>query len=208
MPMRPGRNIRFSLLLSLLIATHLPAQTIESDVCVFGGTSGGVIAAVQAARMGKKVVLIALNNHLGGMTTSGLGWTDMGHVDNSSGDYIRGLAGEFYKRIGEKYGTDKIKFSFEPHVAETVFDEMIREAGVTVYTNEYLASLDKQGTQISTLTMLDGTIFRAKEFIDASYTGDLMAMAGVSYTLGRECTNKYNENLNGTRAPNGDFTNF
>jgi hypothetical protein len=181
-------------------------QEINVDVCVYAGTSGGVVAAVQAARMGKSVALVAQNNHLGGMTSSGLGWTDIGHVDNDSGDYIQGVAREFYNRVGQKYGLSGTKWTFEPHVAETVFNEMIQQAGVAVYTNQYLVSVAKQGTQIIAATMNNGNIFRAKEFIDASYPGDLMAMAGVSYTVGRESIYQYGESLNGVRPPNNDFT--
>lgn len=196
-----------AILFSLVIARPVKAvQEINVDVCVYGGTSGGVIAAIQAARMGKKVALVAINKHLGGMTSSGLGWTDIGHVDNDSGDYIQGVAREFYNRIAQKYGLTGTKWTFEPHVAETVFNEMIQQAGVTVYTNEYLVSVARQGTQIIAATMNDGNIFRAREFIDASYTGDLMAMSGVSYTVGRESTNQYGESLNGIRPPNPDFT--
>lgn len=197
--------------LLFLLAIALPAnavQEIVADVCVYAGTSGGVIAAVQAARMGKKVALVAINKHLGGMTSSGLGWTDIGHVDNDSGDYIQGVAREFYNRIAQKYGLSGTKWHFEPHVAEAVFDDMVREAGVMVYTNELLASVVKQGSQIIAARMSNGDIFRAKEFIDASYTGDLMAMAGVSYTVGRESTNQYGESLNGIRPPNSDFTSY
>src|SRR5579862_7364672 len=89
------------------------AQPIYVDVCVYGGTSGGVIAAVKAARLGKRVALICDKNHLGGMTSSGLGWTDVGHVGTG---YIQGMANEFYTRINSKYGAN-INYHFEPHVA-------------------------------------------------------------------------------------------
>jgi len=181
-------------------------QEINVDVCVYGGTSGGVVAAVQAARLGKSVALVAQNNHLGGMTTSGLGWTDVGHVNNDSGDYIQGISREFYNRIAQKYGQSGTKWTFEPHVAEMVFNEMIQQAGVPVYTNEYLISVTKQDTKIIAATMNNGNIYRAREFIDASYAGDLMAMAGVSYTIGRESFYQFGESLNGIRSPNSDFT--
>jgi hypothetical protein len=182
----------------------LAAQETKVDVCVYGGTSGGVIAAVQAARMGKSVALIAVNNHLGGMTSGGLGETDIGKFGNG---YIQGVAREFYTRVGAKYGT-ATTFTFEPHVAEAVFNDMVREAGVTVYTNQHLVSVGKSGQQITTATMNNGNLFRAKMFIDASYEGDLMAAAGVSYTVGREATNTYNEIYNGVRAPNSGSHQF
>lgn len=184
-------------------------REIPVDVCVYGGTSGGVIAAVQAARMGKTVALVGLNGHLGGMSSSGLGWTDIGHVNGDSGDYIQGLAREFYNRIGAKYGKYPAQPKFEPRVAELVFNEMVQaETRITLYTNLLLTSVVKQGPQIIAARMNDGTIFRAKMFIDASFTGDLMAKANVTYTYGRESTNTYGESLNGVRAPNSDFTSY
>src|SRR5882724_6088465 len=189
-------------LLLFPISRSIAVEQINFDVCVYGGTSEGVVAAVQAARMGKSVALVALNNHLGGMTSSGLGWTDIGHVGDA---YIQGVSREFYSRIGQKYGTGT-KTTFEPHVAETVFNEMAQQAGVSVYTNQYLVSATRFNQQLIAVTMNSGKIFRAKEFIDATYTGDLLAAAGVAYTIGRESTLQYGESLNGIRPPNSDFT--
>lgn len=177
-------------------------REIPVDVCVYGGASGGVVAAVQAARMGKSVALVAAGSHLGGMTSSGLGWTDIGHVGDA---YIAGVSREFYVRIGRKYGQGT-KFTFEPHVAETVFNEMAQEAGVKIYTNQHLAGVIKQGGKLIAAKMDSGNLFRAKVFIDASYEGDLMAAAGVTYSVGRESTSQYGESLNGIRSPNADFT--
>ncbi|HEY4416712.1 MAG TPA: FAD-dependent oxidoreductase [Verrucomicrobiae bacterium] len=171
------------------------------DICVYGGTSGGVIAAVKAARLGKHVALICDKNHLGGMTSSGLGWTDVGHVGTA---YIQGMANEFYTRVNAKYGRN-VNYEFEPHVAEAVFNDMVAEAGVMVFTNQYLVSVTKQGTQIRALQTSAGNIFEAREYIDASYTGDLMAAAGVSYTIGRESINQYGESLAGVRPPDTSF---
>ena len=187
--------------LALLLGRVLPTAAVEEiniDVCVYGGTSGGVIAAVQAARLGKSVALVVVNNHLGGMTAGGLGQTDIG----SWGDtYIQGTAREFYTRVGQKYSTTTT-FTFEPHVAEAVFNEMATQAGIRIYTNQYLVSVIKQGTQIVGFTANNGNLFRARVFIDASYEGDLMAMAGVSYTIGREAVGQYGESLSGVRSPN------
>lgn len=188
-------------ILSLLFAPIFPLFAVQEnvvDVCVYGGTSGGVIAAVQAARMGKTVALVGVNNHLGGMTSGGLGQTDVGSFGNG---YIQGVAREFYARVGAKYGAGA-KFTFEPHVAESVFKEMVQQAGLTVFTNQYLTAVTKQGKQIIAATMSNGNVFRAKMFIDASYEGDLMAAAGISYTVGRESTGQYGESLNGIRPPN------
>ena len=189
----------YSCLLLLAVAGRaLAVQEINTDVCVYGGTSGGVVAAVQAARMGKSVALVVVNNHLGGMSSGGLGSTDIGSYGDS---YIQGTAREFYTRVGQKYGTGAA-FAFEPHVAEAVFNEMAQQAGMIIYTNQYLVSVSKRGQQIMAATMNNGNVFRAKIFIDASYEGDLMAKAGVSYTVGREAASQYNENLNGIRTPN------
>lgn len=188
------------LLSGLLLGSScvLAVQEINVDVCIYGGTSGGVIAAVQAARLGKTVALVSVNNHLGGMTSGGLGATDIGSHGNG---YIQGTAREFYTRIGRAYGSGA-KFAFEPRVAEAVFNEMIQEARVTVYTNQYLVSVRKSGAQLVAAAMNNGNLFRAKMFIDASYEGDLMAAAGVSYTIGREAVSQYGEPLNGVRPPN------
>lgn len=192
-------SVYYSCLLLLAVAGRaLAVQEINTDVCVYGGTSGGVVAAVQAARMGKSVALVAVNNHLGGMSSGGLGSTDVGSFGNS---YIQGTAREFYTRVGQKYGTGAA-FAFEPHVAEAVFNEMAQQAGMIIYTNQYLVSVSKRGQQIMAATMNNGNVFRAKMFIDASYEGDLMAKAGVSYTVGREAASQYNENINGIRTPN------
>jgi hypothetical protein len=181
----------------LLLVFRSFSTEINVDVCVYGGTSGGVIAGVQAARMGKTVALVVVNNHLGGMTSGGLGETDIGKFGNG---YIQGMAREFYTRIGQKYGTGA-KFTFEPHVAETVFAEMARQAGIKIHTNQHLVSVKRDGGRIVSAKMDNGNIFQAKMFIDASYEGDLMAAAGVSYTICREAREQYGESLNGVRPP-------
>jgi hypothetical protein len=180
----------------------LAAAVIETDVCIYGGTSGGVAAAVQATRMGKTAVIAEFGKHLGGMTSGGLGATDIGNKAA-----IGGLSREFYQRIGKHYGTNE-QWTFEPHVAENLFNEMARESKVKVYLEQRLASVQKDGTRIRSMTMENGTVFRAQMFIDATYEGDLMAKAKVSYTVGREANTKYNETLNGVRAetPKHQFT--
>ena len=193
-----GSGFYACLLLLVVAGRSLAVQEISTDVCIYGGTSGGVVAAVQAARLGKSVALVVVNNHLGGMTSGGLGATDVGSHGNS---YIQGMAREFYTRVGQKYGAGAT-FAFEPHVAEAVFNEMAQQPGISIYTNQYLVSVSKQGQQLRAATMNNGNIFRAKMFIDASYEGDLMAKAGVSYTIGRESTSQYNENINGVCVPN------
>jgi hypothetical protein len=182
--------------LGLLLLTNSAIGSpaiISSDVCVYGGTSGGVIAAVAAARLGKNVALICVNNHVGGMSSSGLGVTDVGDYPASIG----GLAAEFYSRVGQAYGANVPVYWFEPHVAEQTFLQMLSGAGVTLYTNEQLASVTMSNQTITHITMVDGTTYVAKEFIDATYEGDLMAQSGVSFTWGRESSSTYGESLAG-----------
>ncbi|HEX4122522.1 MAG TPA: FAD-dependent oxidoreductase [Verrucomicrobiae bacterium] len=169
-------------------------EPVQCDVCVFGGTSAGVIAAVQAARSGQKVVLTEFGGHLGGMTSGGLSQTDIGNKAA-----IGGIAREFYQRMGRHYGSNEV-WKLEPHVAEEVFNDMIRDAGVEVCLHARLDSVTKKGRRIKEITMEDGRVFRAKMFIDASYEGDLMAKAGVPYFVGREANSTYNETLDGIRA--------
>jgi hypothetical protein len=178
-------------------------NVVETDICVYGGTSGGVSAAVAAARLGKSVAIMSLNNHIGGMTASGLGVTDIGPGNDTS--YIGGISREFYQRVGAAYGMTNLVIWFEPHLAETVFNQMLAETGVAVYTNQLLVSVTMTNKRIAQMNMQDGTIFRAKEFIDTTYEGDLMAAAGVTFTWGREGTNTYNESLAGIRPLGGTY---
>jgi len=191
------------------IVTLLPASAettlTKADVCIYGGTSGGVAAAVQVARMGKRAVLIEPTGHLGGMSSSGLGVTDVG--PNNTNTYIGGVSREFYKRVGAKYGKSEAtwfadkKLWFEPKVAEQVFNDMVAEAGVTVIFNETLDSVVKSGTEITRLVTNTGRIVRAGMFIDATYEGDLLAAAGASWVIGREANSQYGETLNGVMNP-------
>jgi hypothetical protein len=169
------------------------AEVVDTDICVYGGTSGGAIAAVQAARLGKSVSLGVFDRDIGGLTTGGLGYTDVGNVNS-----IGGLAREFYQRVGHCYGRPEA-FAFEPHVARTVFEALLRAEKITPRFDQRLASVTRDGRRISAIAMEDGTVYRAAMFIDATYEGDLMAMAGVSFTLGREGTNQYGESYNGIR---------
>jgi hypothetical protein len=176
------------------------ANVVTTDVCVYGGTSGGAIAAVAAARLGKKVALVMVNNHVGGMTSGGLGVTDVGNAAS-----IGGFAAEFYSRVGHAYGTNIPVYWFEPHVAEQTFLQMLSEAGVAIYPNQLLAAVTESNRVISQITMADGTVYRAKEFIDTTYEGDLMAMAGVTFTFGRESSAAYGESLAGVQVNSVDY---
>jgi FAD dependent oxidoreductase/Calx-beta domain len=183
---------------TLVWLVSLPARAltvVDSDVCIYGGTSGGVIAAVQSARMGKSVTLALFNNHVGGMTSGGLGATDTGNAGA-----IQGMSREFYNRIAQYYAVTAPKFTFEPKVAEQIFGTMLSEAGVVPRFNQRLAAVTKSGQRITEILMDDGTIYRARMFIDATYEGDLTAMAGVTFTIGRESVAIYSESLNGIRA--------
>jgi hypothetical protein len=187
----------------LLLASSLAAsaQGFSSDLCVYGGTSGGVAAAVTAARLGKSVILIAQNNHVGGMTSGGLGVTDVGQQGS-----IGGISREFYRRVGQHYGSSDAVYWFEPRIAESVFWQMLNEAGVRVFTNERITSVTMTNQRIAAITMESSNVFRAKMFIDTTYEGDLIALAGVSFTVGREGTSTYNESLAGVRAPGGSYS--
>ena len=200
------------------------AEVIESDICVYGGTSAGVAAAVQARRMGKTAVIVEFGRHLGGLTSGGLGATDIGNKAA-----IGGIAREFYQRVAAHYrqssswtretadeyftrrggaqaaastlnGPEATLWTFEPHVAEDIFFRMINEARTPVYLQQRLAAVKKEGTRIVEIVAEGGKIFRAKMFIDATYEGDLMAKAGVSCFVGREANSKYGETLDGIRA--------
>ncbi|GLX68647.1 FAD-dependent oxidoreductase [Paenibacillus glycanilyticus] len=192
------------------------------NIIVYGATSGGVAAAVQAARLGRKVLLIANTSHIGGMTSSGLGATD---INNRKG--IGGIAREFYRNIYRHYadasnwtrqspeaydellgtrfwlGRDeelKIRWMFEPKVASETYENMLLEAGVEVVRNERLALEDavvKKDGRIISIKMESGKVYEAELFIDTGYEGDLMALAGITYVTGREANSKYGELTNG-----------
>ncbi|MCX7825859.1 MAG: FAD-dependent oxidoreductase, partial [Verrucomicrobiae bacterium] len=205
----------------LLAYPPLDKQSVY-DVCIYGGTSGGVVSAVQAARMGKSVVIIEPGYHLGGMMASGLSWTDVGSAERAK--LFGGLAREVFQRIGKHYGqnpqtvfdvtapesgdrsrrgVDFIRppsLAFEPKVAEKVFNELVQETGVIVRFGLRLESVTKEGARLKELRLSDGSRVAAKVFIDATYEGDLMARAGVSYTYGREANSQYGEKGNGVRG--------
>lgn len=172
-------------------------HVLEADVCVYGGTAGGVVAAITAARRGKRAVLLHPGTHLGGMTTGGLGWTDVGNEK-----VIGGTSREFYQRVGRHYGRE-IEWKFEPGVAAKALHEMLNETDVEVHRKQFLArdtGVSMDGRRISEIKMLGGLRVRARQFIDATYEGDLMAAAGVSHTVGRESNATYGETLNGIQV--------
>lgn len=220
------RRVIWALILGCFLTVRpFPAEdVVQTDVCVYGGTSGGIAAALQAARMGKRAVIAEFSHHLGGLTTGGLGATDIGNKAA-----IGGIAREFYERIyryyekpevwrweefkkapaaGQERSPDPLvqktgrptRWVFEPHVALKIYREMLEEAKVPVYLGQRLAAVKRQGARITEIRMANGRVYRAQMFIDASYEGDLMAKAGVSFHVGREANATYGETLNGVRA--------
>lgn len=167
-------------------------QTIRSDICIYGATVAGICAAVQAARMNYKVTILAFDKHIGGMTTSGLGATDVGnkHV-------IGGLARKFYTEVGAWYGLDTEQWFFEPHVAKKILNNWLQNENISLYTECRLKGVEKKDNRIISIYVEKNIAFSASVFIDATYEGDLMAKSGVSYTIGREGNKAYDELFNG-----------
>ncbi|MHC4430299.1 MAG: FAD-dependent oxidoreductase [Planctomycetota bacterium] len=193
-----------------------PRQTY--DVVIYGGTSAAISAAVQARRMEKTVVVVCPEKHLGGLTAGGLGWTDSGRKEA-----VGGISREFYQRVKKHYDKpeawvhqepeeysryrvdDDAMWVFEPHVAEQTFEQLVAEYEIPVFRDEWLNrrnGVKKSGTRIVSITMLNGKTYRGRIFIDATYEGDLMAAAGVSFHVGREGNDVYGETLNGVQTRN------
>jgi hypothetical protein len=202
-----------------------PAEEEDNvaDVIVYGGTSGAVTAAIQAKKMGKSVILVSPDVHLGGLSSGGLGWTDTGKKE-----VIGGLSREFYHRVYNKYTTDsawkwenqsdfgnqgqgtpaidganRTMWIFEPHIAEEVFDEWVKELGIELHRDEWLdreSGVTVEDGKIKAIRTLSGKEFKGKMFIDATYEGDLMAASGVSYHVGREANSVYDEEWNGVQT--------
>ncbi|MDO4575136.1 MAG: FAD-dependent oxidoreductase [Planctomycetia bacterium] len=193
------------------------------DVVIYGGTSAAVTAAVQVKKMGRSVVVVSPDKHLGGLTSSGLGYTDSGNTAS-----IGGLTREFYRRIYREYqkpeawtwqkmadfknqgqGTramrhdDRTMWTFEPHVAEAVFEAWVREYEIPVVRGAFLDrenGVVKQGGRIVSITTCAGQTFAGRVFLDCTYEGDLLAAAGVSYRVGREASAEYGEVWNGNQV--------
>lgn len=171
-------------------------QPHRYGVVVYGGTPAAVVTACAAACQGQRTALVAPGKRIGGVVSGGLTRTDFGRQET-----IGGMSREFFERAGKRYHED-IAWYFEPHVAEEVFWEMARDAGVDVYQYHLLkeaGGVRKVWRSIHSITTENGAVFEAKVFVDCSYEGDLMAQAGVSYTWGREGTDKYGETLAGVR---------
>lgn len=172
-------------------ASEAAHNVIDADLCVYGGSSAGVAAALQAARDGLRAVVVENSGHLGGLSAAGLGWTDFGNKDS-----VGGIAREFYREIGRHYGVAD-QWCFEPRVAEAVFDKWMRDHGVPLLRRAFLAGVRMEDGRIAAIRLEDGAQIRAKMFVDATYEGDLMAAAGVRFTVGREGNALYGETING-----------
>jgi len=199
----------------LLVASNVMAEPQSFDIVIYGGTSAAISAAVQAKRMGKSVVVVSPDKHLGGLSSGGLGWTDSGNKAA-----IGGISREFYQRVKKHYdqpsawrqqqaenysryrAADDAMWVFEPHVAEQVFEDLVSEFDIQVDRDQWLDR--ENGVQVdqgkvSEIKTLSGKTYRGKIFIDTTYEGDLMAAAGVEYHVGRESIDVYDESLNGVQ---------
>lgn len=198
-------------------------DTFEADIIIYGGTSAAVTAAVQAKKMGNSVLVVSPDKHLGGLSAGGLGFTDTGNKA-----VIGGLAREFYHRLYLHYeqdsawkwqkredygnkgqgtpaidGTNRTMWIFEPHAAERVFEDFAKENQLEIHRDEWLnreVGVKMEAGKIVSFQTLSGKVYKAKVFIDATYEGDLMAAAGVSYHVGREANATYGESWNGVQV--------
>ncbi|MFZ4260684.1 FAD-dependent oxidoreductase [Sphingobacterium sp. HJSM2_6] len=206
-------------LLSMIYAK----DSYQADVIIYGGTSAAITAAIQIKKSNKSVIIVSPDQHLGGLSSGGLGYSDTG--DKS---VIGGLAKDFYHRIYLHYqnqqawvwqeksaygnkgqgtpamdGAARTMWIFEPHVAEQVFEDYVKDYELKIYRNEWLDREDglvKKNKQIVSIRTLSGKVFKGKQFIDATYEGDLMAAAGVQYHVGREANSQYGEQWNGVQV--------
>lgn len=198
-------------------------EVFNADIIIYGGTSAAIIAAVEVVKSGKTVLIVSPDQHLGGLTSGGLGFTDTGNKA-----VIGGLSREFYHRVWLHYkdvaawnwqnqsdfgnkgqgtvamdGEYRTMWLFEPHVAEKVFEDFVKENNIKVLRGEWLdrnKGVVKKKGEIISFSTLSGKVFKGKMFIDATYEGDLMAAAGINFHVGREGNAKYNETFNGVQT--------
>jgi hypothetical protein len=215
--------LRRFVLPALALSMAACAPQPQYDLLVYGCTSGAVASAIQAKKMGKSVIMVCPEKHLGGLTAGGLGWTDSGNKA-----VIGGLSREFYQRIWQHYndsanwkwqkrdeygnrgqGTEAIDqgartmWIFEPHAAEGVYEAWVKELGIPIVRDAWLDrenGVKKSGDRITSIATLDGKSYTARVFIDATYEGDLMAAAGVDYHVGREGKATYGEEWAGVQT--------
>ena len=177
--------------LLLLLGLASPLAAADFDLVIYGGTPAGLSAGIIAAREGTSVVVIEPTKWIGGMVTGGLCRSDVGKEET-----IGGFPREFFARAAAAKPGTPIWYA-EPSVNLSTFQTMLQEAGVKVVTAQSLKSITQEGARITSLTTSDGTTYHGKEFIDATYEGDLMAAAKISYIVGRESTSQYGEPLAG-----------
>ena len=217
--------MRFAICCLVLFSAIIPAQlrAQDYDIVIYGGTSAAVIAAVQAKKMGKTVVVVSPDKHLGGLSSGGLGFTDTGNKA-----VIGGLSRDFYHRVWQHYnapdawkwqkkehyggkgqgtpavdGENRTMWIFEPSAAEKVFEGYVKEFQIPVHRGEWLdraSGVTKHGAKIVSIRTLSGKTYTGKMFIDATYENDLMAAAKVPYHVGREALSKYGEKWNGVQV--------
>lgn len=185
-----------------LLAIILPVLVALScsqkyDVCVYGGTASAVVAAYSAAQMGANVVMVSPDMQIGGMTSGGLGLTDIGNKQA-----VSGVARQFYRKVGEHYGKLE-QWVFEPHVAMEILESYLEHKNITVLRQCRLEDVVVSGGRIMSIGITGGKRISAKYFIDCTYEGDLMAKSGVSYTVGREGNEVYGETWDGVQLMTG-----
>jgi hypothetical protein len=212
------------ILILCLLGFITQAQTYQADVIIYGGNASAIIAAVQVKKMGKSVIVLCPETHLGGLTSGGLGFTDTGNKE-----VIGGLARDFYRRIYDHYQVEKnwnwqakssfgnkgqgtvamdgamrTMWLFEPHAAEQVFEDYVKEFTLIVHRNEWLdrsaKGIQKKNNTIQSIRTISGKTYIGSMFIDATYEGDLMALAGVDFHVGREANSVYGEQWNGVQV--------
>jgi len=191
----------FALLAIALISIGhtLPTRAAEpksADVIIYGGTPGGIATAIAASRHGASVILLEQTKHLGGLSTSGLNTAETEHMLKPT---FGGIALEFYTNMGKEYGQGGAVFYWESKVAEKVYNRMIADSKVPVEFDKLIKSVKKTGTRIESIETTDGAVYAAKVFVDCTYEGDLMALTGVSFAVGRESKEQYNEQYAGIR---------
>ncbi len=223
-----SKNLKSTFLIALISLSGIlsscnnNSENYEADIIIYGGTSAAIIAATEASQNGNSVIIVSPDTHLGGLSASGLGWTDSGTKET-----IGGLSRNFYHRIWKEYskdeawkwqkrdeygnkgqgtpaidGENRTMWIFEPHVAEKVFEDYISENDIKIFRDTWLdreSGVEVEDNKILSISSLDGKKFSGKIFIDATYEGDLMAAAGISYHVGRESNDIYGENWNGVQ---------
>ncbi|CAZ97591.1 FAD-dependent oxidoreductase [Zobellia galactanivorans] len=220
-------SIRFILCLCVCIlqigcTSREKSENLDADVIIYGGTSAAIASAVQLARMDKSVLIVCPEKHIGGLSASGLGFTDLGNKR-----VIGGISKEFYQEVYKHYQNEeawnwqprseygnegqgttaiddefKTMWTFEPHVAEQIFEKFVKDHNITILRDKWLDrenGVEVKDGEIVSITMLDGESYKGKIFVDATYEGDLMAAAGVNYHVGREANSVYNEEWNGVQ---------